>query len=301
MNIRIATRGSRLALCQSEIVRKKIMSLDPSARCELVIVRTAGDRNQHAPLHALGGKGVFVREIEECLLNGEADLAVHSMKDMPAELPQGLCFADAWEGEDPRDALVLRQGIDEQTLHARPCVIATGSLRRAAQLKRLYPKVTCVDIRGNVETRLARMEERQLDGLVLAAAGLIRLGLRSRIARCFDEEEMVPAPAQGMLALECRTQDEDLLALLRRGSDARARSRAYMERGFLQAMHADCHQPVGACLRHQGSRLIFDCMWGNAGAASFAKAQVSGTCGMEEELLNDAVDIIERQVHAWAE
>mgnify|MGYP002573728906 CR=1 FL=1 len=121
MNIRIATRGSRLALCQSEIVKKKIMSLDPSARCELVIVRTAGDRNQHAPLHTLGGKGVFVREIEECLLNGEADLAVHSMKDMPAELPQGLCYADAWEGEDPRDALVLRQGIDEQTLHAPLC------------------------------------------------------------------------------------------------------------------------------------------------------------------------------------
>ena len=174
MHYKIGTRGSKLALVQAEFVRDCLQEHYPQDCFELKIIKTKGDKIQNKALSAIGDKGLFVKEIEQELLSGEIHLAVHSMKDMPGELPDGLCFAKAWKREDPRDVLVLREAKSLQEL-PKHAVIGTGSKRRAYQLLAIRPDIEIVDIRGNVDTRLAKMEAQKLDGIVLAAAGLKRL------------------------------------------------------------------------------------------------------------------------------
>lgn len=245
MQFVIGTRGSKLALVQAEYVQERLQERYPEHTFTLKIIKTKGDKIQNKSLSAIGDKGLFVKEIERELLDGEIQLAVHSMKDMPGEIPEGLCFANAWEREDPRDVLILREAesLSDLPEHA---VIGTGSKRRVCQLLALRPDLTIVDIRGNVDTRLKKMQEQKLDGIVLAAAGLKRLHMESVITQYLTTEEMIPAAAQGTLAIELRSQDTELLSMVNAFSDEKAQRIVQTERAFLQQIGGDCHMPIGA-------------------------------------------------------
>ena len=213
MKYKIGTRGSRLALAQAEYVRSKLAAAFSEDEFELHMIKTKGDRILDRPLHEIGDKGLFVKEIETKLLDGEIDIGVHSMKDMPAKLPEGLILTRAWKRADCRDVLILREKKSLYDL-SEGAIIGTGSKRRQFQLKRLRKDITTVNIRGNIDTRIKKMEEEKLDGIVLAAAGLQRLGIKPHSMQFLSLEEMIPAPAQGILALEIRKSDKKLACML---------------------------------------------------------------------------------------
>jgi hydroxymethylbilane synthase len=277
MKIIIGTRGSKLALAQTEKVRDTLEKAYPEYRFEIKIITTKGDRITNRPLAEIGGKGLFVREIEEQLKSGEIQLGVHSMKDMPAAPAPGLVFTKAWKREDSRDVVILRE---KSSLAELPegAVIGTGSVRRKVQLQKLRPDIQVVDIRGNVDTRLRKMEEQKLDGIVLAAAGLHRLGLHEKITRYLSYEEMLPSPAQGTLALEIRQDNEKLRQLLDALADEESEKTTGAEREFLALCGGDCHMPIAAVCEklsaksyrlrgmfggREGTRLVFADVTGN--------------------------------------
>jgi hydroxymethylbilane synthase len=242
--LRVATRGSALALAQARWVAARLEAqlAQPS---ELVTIKTSGDRLQGVPLSELGGKGLFVKELEEALLDGRADVAVHSAKDLPAELAGGLAIV-AWpQREDPRDALVARErGTRLETLR-RGARLGTGSVRRGAQLRALRPDLEIVPLRGNVPTRLEKLAAEGLDAVVVACAGLIRLGLTERIDERISIERLLPAVAQGTLAIEAAAESE-LGVRLAALSDASAERSALAERAFLSRLLGDCNTPLAA-------------------------------------------------------
>ncbi len=251
MRIKVGTRGSKLARLQTGTVVDALRARFPEAEFDTVVVKSAGDRQPDRPLNELEGAGAFTGELEQALLRGEIDFAVHSMKDLPARLADGLCLAPSPRREDPRDALALREGLrglDDLPPGAR---LGTGSARRRVALAALRPDVERVAIRGNVDTRLGKVGT-ELDGVVLAAAGLRRAGLAGRITQLLDVEVMVPAPAQGVLALELRRDDRDLMAMLSALEDRETTLAARAERAFLKATGAGCHAPVGAYCRLRG-------------------------------------------------
>lgn len=263
MKYRIGTRGSRLALAQAELVRDRLSRSYPGEEYVLRIIKTKGDRIVDRPLDQIGGKGIFVREIEEQLLRGDIDLAVHSMKDMPVAPASGLAFTKTWRREDARDVLVLREAGSLEELRYG-AVIGTGSLRRRIQLQRLRPDVKVVDIRGNVDTRIRRMTEEGLDGIVLAAAGLHRLGRQEAITCYMDVDEMIPAPAQGVLALEIRKENGVLREMLDCLADEESHVTAMVEREFLQLAGGDCHMSIGAyCEKCGNARYRLYCLLGD--------------------------------------
>lgn len=276
MRFVIGTRGSKLALTQTEYVRDQLANAYPQHTFELKVIKTKGDLIQDRPLNQIGDKGLFVTEIENEILSGEVHIGVHSMKDMPAYPSEGLCFTDAWKREDPRDVLILRE---KKSLEELPsgAVIGTGSLRRQLQLKKLRPDIVTVDIRGNVDTRLRKMDEQKLDGIVLAAAGLNRLGMSDRISQYLSSDEMISAPAQGILALEIRKDNLELAQMLNALSDANTQKEAVAERGFLQEIEGSCHVPVGAVCEADGDNLTLRCVFGSDDGKSVAFAKVSGT------------------------
>src|SRR5688572_15647751 len=204
--LRLGTRGSELALFQARAVAG-LLRERAGIDCEIVVIRTSGDRLAEAPLSDVGGKRLFVKEIEDALLGGDIDLAVHSSKDMPAMLPDGLDVAAVLEREDPRDALVLPHGPEPRAQSLEPPRIGTGSVRRIAQLRQRFPTAEFSNVRGNVDTRLRKLDSGDYDLLVLAAAGLRRLGFGARISVSIPIEECVPAPGQGIIAIETRTDD----------------------------------------------------------------------------------------------
>lgn len=276
MKIKIGTRGSKLALIQTETVCDKLRQAYPEHTFEIEIISTKGDVVQNRPLHEIGGSGLFVREIEQKLLQDEIQLGVHSMKDMPAVLPEGLVFAKAWPREDPRDALILRETPSLQEL-PQGAVIGTGSKRRAFQLLALRPDLRIVNLRGNVDTRLRKMEEQKLDGIVLAAAGLHRLGLQQRITQYLEPAQMIPSPTQGFLALECRRENTGLLQMLQAFSEENAETTAQAERAFLREIGADCHMPVGALCTPQNGAFRLDALYGREDGSRLARASVTGS------------------------
>lgn len=245
MIYRIGTRGSKLALTQTKWVCRKLQEQYPQHQFEIVIIKTTGDRIQNEPLSQIGGKGIFVREIEERLQKSEVDIGVHSMKDMPVLPAESLIFTKAWKREDPRDVLILREAKSLQELKEH-AVIGTGSARRGSQLLALRPDLKIVDIRGNIDTRIRKMKEEKMDGIVLAAAGLHRMGMREQITQYLEYEQMIPSPAQGILALEIRKEDTALQKMLDALSDEESEFSSLAERGVLQAFGGDCHTPLGA-------------------------------------------------------
>ena len=244
MKIKIGTRGSKLALAQAEYVKDRLERAYSDLKCEICVIRTTGDRILDKPLNEIGGKGLFVKEIEEKLIAGDIQIAVHSMKDMPEPAP-GLVFSQTWQREDNRDVIILRE--KKSLSELRPgAVIATGSIRRKVQLEKLRPDLKIVGIRGNVDTRLRKMEEENLDGIVLAAAGLHRLGMKHKITQYMDVEDMIPAPAQGVLALEISAENTKLKEKLNLLWDEESHNTASLERAYMEKMDGGCHAPVGA-------------------------------------------------------
>ena len=252
--LRIATRGSKLALVQAELAAAKLREAHPGLEVSLVIVTTAGDRDQTTPLPEGDRAGWFTSAIQDALLREEADVAVHSYKDLPTKRPDGLVIAAAPLREDPRDALVSRSRMGLRAL-PKGAVVGTSSPRRTAQLLELRPNLDVRPIRGNVETRIAKVEAGEFDAAVLALAGLRRLGLEARADEVFGLEEMLPAPAQGALALECRVADAETRTLLAAIDDLALRQAVTAERMFLAAIDGGCSFPAAAHAAHFGTTL----------------------------------------------
>src|SRR5262245_32750674 len=276
-SIRLGTRGSQLALYQAHTVARLLAEAGGPV-CEIVIIKTSGDRLQEAPLSQAGGKRLFVKEIEDALLDGEIDLAVHSSKDMPAVLPDGLAIAGVLPREDPHDAVVLAQGPGvrdqgsgvrgqgsggngpianvealREILGATPS-IGTSSVRRVAQLARLFPGALFSPIRGNLDTRLRKLDAGGNAALVLAAAGLRRLGFQSRISFKLPATLCVPAPGQGIIAIEIRSGDETVRAAVSSITDAAAWAALTAERAVVEALGGGCQTPIGAIATPDGDR-----------------------------------------------
>jgi len=246
VKIRVGTRGSRLALTQTEGVVEAMKAYHPFLEAEIVIIKTKGDQIQDVALDKIGDKGLFVSEIEKALLEGNIDLAVHSLKDMPGDLTEGLVFAPEIFREDPRDVLVMNQSIVNLSDIPKGAVIGTGSKRRKYQLLSLRPDLEIKDIRGNVDTRLEKLKRGDYDGIVLAQAGLNRLGIKPQHGYIFSEAEMLPAPAQGILAIQIRENDQALLHTLRPMRCENTCLEALAERAFLKGIQGSCHKPIGA-------------------------------------------------------
>jgi hydroxymethylbilane synthase len=250
--ITIGTRGSALALAQATWVKQQLEQKDPELRVNLLVIKTSGDRFFETPVQGIG-KGIFVKEIEEALLRKEIDLAVHSMKDLPTELPPGLTIAAVPEREDPRDALVSRNRLALKEL-PQGAHVATGSLRRRAQIVHYRPDLSLVPIRGNVDTRLKRMDDGRVDAVVLAAAGLKRIGQQGRITEILDARVCISAVAQGALGLETRA-DDSLCSKIYFMHHQPTYWEVTAERAFLERLGGGCHVPVGALARVGGERI----------------------------------------------
>ncbi len=247
--LRIGTRGSPLALAQARMTAAALAEADPrlgdEGSIEIVVVRTTGDQVQDRPLAEIGGKGLFTKEIEDGLTAGTLDLAVHSMKDVPTQLPPGLEIAAVLPRADPRDALIAR-GPRRVAELPRGAVVGTASLRRAAQLLAARPDLEVVPLRGNVQTRLRKLEAGEVAATFLAVAGLHRLGLDGAISACLEPEEMLPAVAQGAVGIECRSADAVVRGLLERVDHAETMVRVTAERAFLAALEGSCRTPIAA-------------------------------------------------------
>jgi hydroxymethylbilane synthase len=246
----IGSRGSRLALWQAEWVRSKLAALSAQTQIQIEIIKTSGDVLKDAPLSVIGGKGVFTKEIEEALLDRRIDLAVHSLKDLPTILPDGLAIAAITEREDARDALVLREDIGRvfTSLDTLPdgAVVGTSSPRRLAQLRHLHPHLRIKELRGNVDTRLRKLDAGEYDAIILAVAGLSRLGFAHRINERIQPVKMVPAVGQGALAIEIRADDAGIHEFLAPLDHGPTRAACSAERALLRALGGGCQLPIAA-------------------------------------------------------
>ncbi|MGH7831077.1 MAG: hydroxymethylbilane synthase [Candidatus Binatia bacterium] len=291
--IRIGTRGSALALAQTGWVKQKLEESHPGLTVETVTIKTSGDRFLDSPVQAIGGKGIFVKEIEEALLRKEIDLAVHSMKDLPTEIAPGLTIGAVPEREDPTDVLVSAGRILFKDLPAGARV-GTGSLRRKAQLLYHRPDLTVHPVRGNIDTRLAKLDRGEVDALVLAFAGLKRLGSESRIAEHLGAEVCLSAVAQGALALECRRGDPvaSQVACLHHGSTA---LEVAAERAFLKRLGGGCHIPVGARAWTQADDIRILGMIADGDGRKLFRGEVRGSSDEAEKLGRDLAERLLRE------
>ena len=242
-SLKIGTRASKLALWQANWVKSALIEACPQQNIELVIIKTKGDKILDVPLAKVGGKGLFVKEIEQALLDGRIDIAVHSMKDMPAKIPDGLCIGAIPTREDPADVLISKNGLHFSELK-QGAVIGTSSLRRGAQIRHMRPDIIIVPLRGNVETRLKKLEIQNLDAVVLAAAGIKRLNLAHRITEYLNFDIMLPAVGQGALSIEIRQNDQDIQPMIKALDDPQTRAVVMGERAFLNHLGGSCQVPI---------------------------------------------------------
>ena len=250
--IRIATRKSPLAMWQAEFVKAELEQAHPGIVVELVPMVTKGDIILDTPLAKVGGKGLFVKELEVAMLEGRADIAVHSMKDVPVEFPEGLGLVTICEREDPRDCLLMREGLKEvEPGH----VLATSSPRRRAFLKSLYPENKVIPLRGNVNTRLRKLHDGEFHGMVLSYAGLLRLGLEHHVTKVYSPEEFLPAVGQGVVCLKVRKADVKVCEYLRTVNNTQAEMTTAAEREMLWVLKGDCHSAIAGHCTFDGERL----------------------------------------------
>jgi hydroxymethylbilane synthase len=298
----IGTRGSRLALWQANWVKDAICRNHPDRTVELKTIKTKGDKILDVPLAKVGGKGLFVKEIETALLDGSIDLAVHSMKDMPADFPEGLCIGAIPERENPRDVLVTRSGrpLDKLKQGAR---IGTSSLRRSAQLLHIRPDIRIVPLRGNLDTRIKKLDNESLDAIVLAAAGMLRMGLADRITQLLDESVMLPAVGQGALCIEVRKDDPRIRPLVADLDHLPTRQVVVGERAFLNRLEGGCQVPIGGHGHIDGDSYTLTGLVCDVDGSNMIKMTKTGTPAQSEQagleladmlLSRGAGDILER-------
>jgi hydroxymethylbilane synthase len=297
--IKIGTRGSKLALWQSSWVKTVLENQIPSIPIELVIIKTEGDKILDVPLAKVGGKGLFVKEIEQALFARRIDIAVHSMKDMPADIPQGLSIGAIPERENPADVFISRTGVRFNEL-AAGSIIGTSSLRRSAQLRHARPDIVIRPIRGNLDTRLKKLESENFDALVLAAAGVKRLNFEHKIAEHLDPEIVLPAIGQGALCIEIRKDDATIGPLVAPLDHAPTRTTVAGERAFLNRLQGGCQVPIAGHGRISGNRFTLTGLVAEVDGTRLIKGVKSGpldspeATGIElaEELLSRGADKI---------
>jgi hydroxymethylbilane synthase len=283
MNIKIGTRGSKLALAQTNSVVESLKKSVPEITAEISVIKTSGDIMQDVSLMQIGGQGVFVKEIEEALLSGGIDVAVHSMKDVPGEIPEGLIFAAILPRGDVRDVLVSRGNIKMEFM-PKGAKIGTGSLRRGAQIQALLPDVTIVPLRGNIDTRLKKIETENLTGVILAAAGMKRLGYAQTISQYLPVELMLPAVGQGALGLQIRKTDAELAKILALLNHVRTAAEVSAERSYLRALGGGCRLPIAAYGLIEGQRLTLEGLVAAPNGASVIRDKVWGALDEAEAL-----------------
>lgn len=274
-HIRIATRRSPLALWQAEHVSAELKRLDPSVTTELVKIVTKGDKILDVPLAQVGGKGLFTKEIDEALLDGRADIAVHSMKDVPTQLPEGTNIRAHPKREDPRDAIATITGGEMDTL-PDGAKIGTSSLRRIAQLKGKYPSFEFVSIRGNIQTRLSKLGE-EVDAVILAAAGVCRMGMADKMHQFISTDIMLPAVAQGTLGIQTRDGDDEINALVDQLNDKDTVDRTRAERAFLARLEGGCQVPIAAYATLDGDSLHLKGLVGEVDGSVVISREISGS------------------------
>jgi hydroxymethylbilane synthase len=274
----IGSRGSKLALWQAEQARTRLQALNPQLAVNIDIIKTTGDMKTD-PLSVIGGKGVFTKELEDALLDGRIDIAVHSLKDLPTILPDGLSIAAICEREDARDALVLRAGAGNGSLLHLPegAIVGTSSQRRLAQLKALRGDVVVRDLRGNVDTRIRKLDEGQYDAVILASAGLVRLGLQERISARIAISEMLPAVGQGAIAIETRSDNEFAVQSASRLDHRETRIACLAERAFLRSLGGGCQFPIAAHAVLSGAVLQLDGLVARPDGSEILRGSSSGT------------------------
>jgi hydroxymethylbilane synthase len=306
----IGTRGSKLALWQAEWVKSELQKMNPGLEVELNKIKTTGDKILDVPLAQVGGKGLFVKEIEEALLAGDADLAVHSMKDVPTEFPEGLHLAVICRREDPRDALlsaVRGTGFRIPNFKSLPegASVGTSSLRRSCQLLHIRPDLKIVQLRGNLDTRIRKLDEGQFDSIILAAAGVKRLGWSNRIAEILPAGTSLPAIGQGAIGIECRVGDKFIHDLISPLNHDETFTCVTAERACLKKLEGGCQVPIAAHAVISDGRIIIDGLVGSVSGDRIIRAHAEGTAesaetlgtGLAEDLLSKGAGKILAEVY----
>jgi len=281
--LRLGTRGSRLAIWQAGCVAGEINKVMPDLDIEIKVIRTKGDKILDVALSKIGDKGLFTKEIENALLDLEIDLAVHSMKDLPSFLAPGLMLGAVLKRENPRDVLISHKGY---TLSSMPGngLVGTSSLRRIAQLRALRPDLRTIDLRGNVETRIKKMEEQNLDGIILAYAGVKRLGFNEQITEIIGTDSMLPAVGQGAIAIEVREDDNETLKIISQINDKNTDFATKSERALLQELEGGCQVPIASLAHIEGDKLHLEALVASMDGQTVIKESLSGDINQAAEI-----------------
>jgi hydroxymethylbilane synthase len=294
----IGSRGSKLALRQSEQAKARLTLLNPAIDVRIEIIKTTGDVKTD-PLAVIGGKGVFTKELEDALLDGRIDIAVHSLKDLPTILPDELTISAICEREDPRDALVLSSHLESANASlgslSERAVVGTSSQRRLAQLKVLRPDIVVKDVRGNVDTRLRKLDEGQYDALILASAGLRRLGLHARISAAISTDEMLPAVGQGAVAIETRSDNEFAISMVSKLDHEETRIACLAERSLLRTLGGGCQFPIAAHAIVYNRELRLEGVVAKPDGSQILRDRVSGSISDAEQLGTELASKLIRQ------
>ncbi|CDN14775.1 Porphobilinogen deaminase [Richelia intracellularis] len=295
--VRIGSRKSQLALVQTHWVREELQKSFPDINFEVHTMSTQGDKILDVALAKIGDKGLFTKELELGMINQEIDFAVHSLKDLPTNLPEGLALAAITERENPADALVVHEKYKDRQIDTLPegAVIGTSSLRRLAQLRYKYPHFTFKDVRGNLNTRMAKLDAGEYDALILAVAGLERLGMSVRIHQAIPSEVSLHAVGQGALGIECRGDDTELISLLKAIEHPETRDRCLAERAFLRTLEGGCQVPIGVNTEISGNTLTLTGIVSSVDGKRLVKDTVSGTTQDAEQLGNQLAKILRQQ------
>jgi hydroxymethylbilane synthase len=291
--VKLGTRASKLARLQTDVVVERLSKHFPQFKFEVVLVTTGGDKRRDLPIAQIGTAGVFVKELEDALLKGEVDLVVHSLKDLPTDIPQGLELTAVLAREDPRDVLISRGNLTFDQL--RPGArVATSSRRRTAQLNVKRSDLEFVDIRGNIPTRLRKHDEGECDAIVLAAAGMIRLGLSERIAEFLDYGLSIPAAGQGVLGVECRADDERVRSMVAKIDEQLVRAEIIAERTALKILGGGCSVPLGVLGRQQEGTLVLSAAIVSLDGKTVIRREVKGSVDEPEQLGRALADALKQ-------
>ncbi|AUN15691.1 porphobilinogen deaminase [[Clostridium] sordellii] len=299
MKIVVGSRGSNLALTQTNWVISELKKHHPNIEFEIKIIKTKGDLIQNVSLDKIGDKGLFVKEIEQQLIDKKIDIAVHSMKDMPSSLPEGLKFAGIPKREDIRDVLILKEGYSSLEDLPNGAKIGSGSKRRKYQLLKHRPDLDIVPIRGNIETRMRKIEDENLCGVILAAAGLIRAGLKDKISCYLDVDKIIPAPAQGALGIEIRQEDPEVEKILDCLTDKVSEIQVSAERGFLDGINGSCHIPIGAYCEVNGENINLTGLYGDEEGKKLITKTISGKASEAREVGIELAKLISKEFKSY--